>query len=148
MRVETEGKARAWLGKPLDFPSKIRHPSTTNTIPIPEPRQLPGFQPHSKQYHNTIIAHSDKPYIQNYEKISWKPRFHELLTEHESKMRLLKNHSHTSERQGNEASKVCQKRERKEGRDLSGWNKTSTIAIAMPPATGGKARKCPRKSEK
>ena len=38
---------------------------------------------------------------------SWKPRFHEL--EHESKMRLLKTHSHTSERQGNEAGKVRKK---------------------------------------
>ena len=42
---------------------------------------------------------------------SWKPRFHEL--EHESMMRLLETHSHTSERQGNEAGKVRKKNERK-----------------------------------
>ena len=36
-------------GKP-----KIRLPSTKNTIPVPEPRQLPGLQPHTKQYHNIL----------------------------------------------------------------------------------------------
>ena len=33
----------------------------------------------------------------------WKPRFHEQ--EHESEMRLLKTHSHTSERQGTPSRK-------------------------------------------
>ena len=47
---------------------------------------------------------------------SWKTRFHELLIEHESKMRLLKTHAHTSEQRGSEAGKVRQKRERKKGR--------------------------------
>ena len=47
---------------------------------------------------------------------SWKPRFHELG--HESKVRLLKTHSHISERQGNEASKERQKEKgMKEGRN-------------------------------
>ena len=49
------------------------------------------------------LAHSDEPYMHNYGN-SWKPRFHEL--EHESNMRLLNTHSHTFERQGNEAGKV------------------------------------------
>ena len=35
--------------------------------------------------------------------------------EHESKMLLLKTHSHTSERQSSEAGKARQQRERKEG---------------------------------
>ena len=65
---------------------------------------------------------------------SWK--FHEL--EHESKMRLPKTHSHTSERQGNEAGKVRKKRERKEdlGLALRGRNNSPTKAIAVPPTTG------------
>ena len=35
---------------------------------------------------------------------AWKPRFHEL--EHESNMRLLKTHSHSSERRGYEALRL------------------------------------------
>ena len=54
------------------------------------------------------LAHPDEPHI--YEKI-WeilqKFRFH--LIEHESKMRLLKTHSHTSERLGYEARKKAKK---------------------------------------
>ena len=65
---------------------------------------------------------------------SWKPRFHEL--EHESKVRLLKTHSHTSERKGNKAGKVRRKVEKKENLALRNWNKSSAKAIAMPPATG------------
>jgi hypothetical protein len=42
---------------------------------------------------------------------SGKPRFHEL--EHESKMRLLKTHSHTSERIGYAADKRKKKTRRK-----------------------------------
>ena len=41
-------------------------------------------------------------------------------------------HSHTSERQGNEAGNVRQKRERKEGLALRGRNKSSPKAIAVP----------------
>ena len=40
-------------------------------------------------------------------------RFHE--PKHESKMRLLKSHSHTSERQGYEAGKERQEEKGKEG---------------------------------
>lgn len=39
---------------------------------------------------------------------SWKPRFYELG--HESKMRLLKTHSHTSGRRGYEANKESQEK--------------------------------------
>ena len=38
----------------LRFPPKIRLPSTTNTIPVPETRQLPGFQAHTTQYHDSL----------------------------------------------------------------------------------------------
>ena len=44
-------QARASLWKTPGFPPKIRLPSTANTIPVPEPRWLPGFQPYSRQYH-------------------------------------------------------------------------------------------------
>ena len=54
---------------------------------------------------------------------SWKPGFHKL--EQESKMRLLKTHSHTSERQDNEAGKV-RKKKWKEYVALRGRNKSST----------------------
>ena len=50
-------------------------------------------------------------------------------------MRLLKTHSHTSERQGNEAGKVRQKIERKEGLAVRGRNSSSTKVIVMLPAT-------------
>ena len=43
----------------------------------------------------------------------WKPRFYEV--ERESKMRLLKAHSHTSEHQGHEADKRCEEKEGKVG---------------------------------
>ena len=58
------------------------------------------------------LAHSDEPYIYaEYGKLM-ETRFHEV--EHESKMRLLKTHSHTSERRDYEADKERQeKRERK-----------------------------------
>ena len=72
-------------------------------------------------------------------KNSWKPRFHEI--EHESKMRLLKTHSHTSEWRGNEADRVrITTREMKEGLTVSDWKKSSTKGIAMPPETGGGRR--------
>ena len=52
---------------------------------------------------NTItLAHSDQTNMQKYGKLM-EPRFHEL--KHESKMRLLKIHSHTSERRNYEADK-------------------------------------------
>ena len=66
--------------------------------------------------------------MQNYGKFV-EARFHEL--EHESKMRLLKTHFHTSERQGNEASNIRQKRERKEGLALRGRDKSSRKAMAL-----------------
>ena len=40
------------LWKTPGFPPEVRLPSTTNTIPVPEPRRLPGFQLHTKQYNN------------------------------------------------------------------------------------------------
>ena len=62
----------------------------------------------------------------------WKPRFHEL--EHEWKMRLLKTHSHTSERQGYEADKGTPKDEIKEEKTYPQGqiNKPSTKAVAIP----------------
>ena len=52
-------------------------------------------------------------------------------------MRLLKTHSHTFARQGYEASKVRQtKKERTEGLAVRDRKKSSTKAIAIPPATG------------
>ena len=81
------------------------------------------------------LAHSDEPYMQKCGN-RCKPQFYEQ--EHESKMRLLKTHSHISERRGNEADKVReQKRERKEGLTVRDWKKSPTKVIAMPPATGG-----------
>ena len=58
----------------------------------------------SKSSKAITLAHTDEPYTQKYcmEKFM-ETRFHEL--EHESKMRLLKPHSHTSERRGYEADK-------------------------------------------
>ena len=52
---------------------------------------------------------------------SWKPdstknRFHEL--EHESKMRLVKIHSHTSERRDYEANKERQEQKERKGAHL------------------------------
>ena len=58
------------------------------------------------------LAQSDEPYMQKYGTL-WEPQFHAL--EHESKMRLLETHFHTSERQGYEADKGRQK-ERKKGK--------------------------------
>ena len=68
-RGETETKARVSLGKPL-FSHEIRLPSTTNTIPTPESRQLSALGPHSKQHDNTINMGD-----------SWKPRFGTALNE-------------------------------------------------------------------
>ena len=52
------------------------------------------------------------PYMQKNMGNSWKPGFHEL--EYESKMRLFKTHSHTSERRGCQAdNKRQENRERK-----------------------------------
>ena len=57
-------------------------------------------------------------------------------------MRLLKTHPHTSEWRGNEADTVRQKRKKKkEGLARGDRNQSSTKAIAMPPATGRRARK-------
>ena len=78
---------------------------------------------------------------------SWKPRFHEL--EHESKIRLLKTHSHPSERQGYKAGNVRQKTNKeRRGLAVRNRNKPPTKVIAMPLATWSRARKCLRKSEK
>ena len=69
--------------------------------------------------------------MQKYGKLM-ETRLYEL--EHESKMRLLKTHPHTSERQGYEADKARQqKREAKEA-SPQGTRKTSTTAVeaALP----------------
>ena len=57
-----------------------------------------------KCLHNTG---PDEPYMEKYGKFV-ETRFHEL--EHESKMRLLKTHSHTSERRDYEADKELQEK--------------------------------------
>ena len=59
------------------------------------------------QGHTITLAHSDEPYIHIYGNFM-ETRFHELFIEHESKLRLLKTHSHNSERQGYEADKEHQ----------------------------------------
>ena len=74
---------------------------------------------------------------------SWKPLFHEL--EHASKLRLLKTHFHTSDRQGNEAGKALKKW--KEDLALRSRKKSTTKAIVMAPATGGGSEEDERKSE-
>ena len=59
------------------------------------------------------LAHSDEPYMHKYNKFGETPI--PRTREHESKMRVLKTHSHTSERRDYEADKERQeKRERKE----------------------------------
>ena len=89
------------------FPSKIRLLSNTNTNPN---TCAPGgnYRPYQIIHGNAItLAHSDELHV--YAEIwenSWKRRFHEL--ERESKTRLLKTHSHTSERRGYEADKEFQ----------------------------------------
>ena len=85
----------------------------------------PGNYPAFNLIQGSIITltHSDEPYMQKYMGDSWKPRFHELG--HESKKRLLKTHSHTSERQGNEGGKV-RKQKWKEDLALRDRKKSST----------------------
>ena len=58
-RKRKQRKSSCLAGKTPGFPSKIRLPSTTNTIPVSTPRYLPSFQPCSKQYHNTSHALAD-----------------------------------------------------------------------------------------
>ena len=92
---------------PEPLVSRLRYASqvirTTNTFPIPAP-------PGEYRSFRAIQAYSDEPYVQKYGKFL-ETRFHEL--EHESKMRLLKTHTHTSGRRGYEADKERQeKRER------------------------------------
>ena len=85
------------------FPSKMRLPSNTNAIPIPVPTKLPAFQGYSRQCRYTIGSPLKRAvYAEIWEKL-WKSRFQEL--EHESKMRLLKTHSHTFGRRGYDADK-------------------------------------------
>ena len=65
---------------------------------------------------NTImLAHSDDPYMQKCGKYV-ETRFHEV--EHDSKMRLLKTHSHTSERRDYEANKERQEQKERKGAHL------------------------------
>ena len=62
-------------------------------------------------------------------------RFHEV--DHESKMRLLKTHSHTSGQQGSEAEKERQETRKERGSASKAKGKKSTKTTAMPPARGG-----------
>ena len=78
------------------FPSKIRLPSNTNTIPIACAQVITDLSRILKAIplqQPTLVTRIFRN-MGN----SWKPRFHEL--EHVSKMRFLKTHSHTSERLG------------------------------------------------
>ena len=83
--------------------------------------------------------------MQKYGKLM-ETRLYEL--EHESKMRLLKTHPHTSERQGYEADKARQqKREAKEAYP-QGTRKTSTTkTTAISPARGCGTRMCRRNAK-
>ena len=121
------------------FPPKIRLVSTTNTIPVPDPGNYRAFN--FIQSSIITLAHSDEPYRQNYGN-SWKPPFHER--EHESKIRLLKTPSHTSERQGSEAGKA---RKNMKGRpNLKRCRKRSSRrTIATSPAMGGRRARCMEK---
>ena len=67
------------------------------------------------QGNNITLAHCDEPYMQKYGKIM-DTRFHELLIDHESKTRLLKTQSHTSERRGYEADEADKERQEKSDR--------------------------------
>ena len=42
--IKTDSKAPVSLGVTTGFPSKIRLPSTTNAIPVPEPGLSPSFK--------------------------------------------------------------------------------------------------------
>ena len=48
------------------FPSKIRLPSNTNTIQIPDTRYVPTFSHGSNS--TLTLAHPDEPYMQKYDK--------------------------------------------------------------------------------
>ena len=67
---------------------------------------------------------------------SWKPRFHEL--EHESKMRLQPTPTPLNGKATKPAKYVNKMKARPSVESRNEW---STKAIAMPPTTGGKARK-------
>ena len=90
------------------LPSRIRLLSTTDTISIPQPTWLLGFQPHSKHYyHNTsplwwaVYIHNDRDFME-----TPIPR----ATTWVERAALLKIHSHTFERQGYGADKVPRKK--------------------------------------
>ena len=116
--------------------SRLRY--TSQVVQI----RSPVFQGFSRI---TTLAHSDEPYVQKYGKFM-ETRFHEL--EGESKMRLLKNHSRTSERREYEADE-----ERQEKRERRGpFRKRQEKRRRKPPPDhlkrGGGARVCRRKSRK
>ena len=92
VHAETESQARASLGKPL-----VHHLRYAFQILEKRSQYLnPGNYRAFSLFQGSIItpAHSDESYMQNYGKFM-ETRFNE--PEHESKMRLLKTHSHTSE---------------------------------------------------
>ena len=128
-----EGKPRASLGKPLVF--HLRYASQ-----VPQTLSQHLNRGNYRAFSLSLTAVPElKPtlmsriHTQNYGELVWKPQFHTL--EHGSEMRLLKTHSLTSPRQGNEAGNVRQNCERKEGLALRGRDNSSRKAIVMPPAT-------------
>ena len=94
------------MARPEPFVSRPRHAS--QLLQIRSQYLHPGdYRPFKRviQDYTVTQAHPDEPYIQKYVKFM-ETRFHEL--EHESKMRLLKTHSHTSGWRGYEADKERQ----------------------------------------
>ena len=92
------------------FPSQIRLPCTTYTQIRSQYLHSGNYQSFQVFQGNTItLAHFDEPYpvcnMKKYREFV-ETRFHKL--EHESKMRLLKTYSRTSEQLGNEAEKKRQ----------------------------------------
>ena len=83
------------------IPNTKRHPSNTKMD------QLPIFEVITGLPRPTFtLAHPDEPYMQKYGKFG---KNRAPLLDHESKMRLLKAHSHNSERPGYEARKNAKK---------------------------------------
>ena len=83
------------------IPNTKRHPNNTKTDQLRIFGQLPAF--HGRTF---PLAHHDEPRMQKYGKFGKNPV---PLLDHESKMRLLKTHSHTSGRPDYEARKNAKK---------------------------------------
>ena len=110
VHAETESQARASMGKPLGF--YLRHASQVQQMLSSHYLNPGNYRAFSLIQGSSItLAHSDEPciYICRIRGNSWKLRFHELPVEREFKIRVLKTHSHTSQRQD------TRKKERKGG---------------------------------